>query len=169
MNKYLCSGGFVEYTPSGANVAAGDVVIIGDIVGVATYPIADGVTGTLATEGVFELSNAGSASFSQGDVVCWNTGNKYAATSGTPIGTAYKASTGGTVLVKLSGCAGAQVITVTKPAALTDSSGGTAGATLAAVAAEYSQSGVANAIASLNAQINAVISALVSAGVFKNS
>ena len=101
MNKLAYEGGTIAYT-AGADIAAGAVVVINGVVGVAQYPIANGATGALATEGVFELSNAGSVSFAQGATVCWDGTNGYAAATGTAIGFAWAASTGGTVLVKIA-------------------------------------------------------------------
>ena len=50
-------------------------------------------------------------------------------------------------------------------AALTDSSGGTAGATLPAISATYVQAEVRNSVASLNAQIERILAALRAAGI----
>ncbi len=50
-------------------------------------------------------------------------------------------------------------------ASLTDSSGGTAGATLAAISGTYVQAEVRNSVASLNAQIERILIALRNAGI----
>lgn len=47
----------IDYTPSSA-VASGDVVVIGDIVAVATEPIAANVLGAVDVEGVFTFPKA---------------------------------------------------------------------------------------------------------------
>jgi len=49
-------GDTIPYIPSGAAVAAGQVVVVGDIVAVAKQDIADGVEGALYVEGVFECA-----------------------------------------------------------------------------------------------------------------
>lgn len=50
-------------------------------------------------------------------------------------------------------------------ASLTDSSGGTAGATVAAIGATYAQDEVRNALASIIAKQNAMLAALRAAGI----
>jgi predicted RecA/RadA family phage recombinase len=54
---YVQSGDSVDYTPSTA-VAAGDVVVQGDLVGVATMPIAANALGALAVSGIFDFPKA---------------------------------------------------------------------------------------------------------------
>ena len=46
--KFRTSGGTLEYTPSAA-VAAGSLVVVGKLVGLALWPIASGEAGTLKT------------------------------------------------------------------------------------------------------------------------
>ncbi len=52
---YIQAGLAVDYTPSGAAVAAGQVVVQNNMVGIAKTPIADGALGALATSGVFDV------------------------------------------------------------------------------------------------------------------
>jgi len=52
---YKGVGDQISYTPSGADVAAGDVIVVGDLVGVAKTDIADGVEGILDLVGEFEV------------------------------------------------------------------------------------------------------------------
>ena len=54
---YVQDGEAIDYTPSSA-VAAGDVVIQGDLVGVARTPIAANALGSLAVEGAFDFPKA---------------------------------------------------------------------------------------------------------------
>lgn len=63
-------GYVLDYTPAG-NVAAGDVVVVGALVGVAPRPIAAGVTGALAVEGVFALPCPTGATGAQGSAISW--------------------------------------------------------------------------------------------------
>ncbi len=51
---FVHDGSSIDYTP-GADVAAGDVVVQGDLVGVAKTPIAANALGALAVTGVFDL------------------------------------------------------------------------------------------------------------------
>jgi predicted RecA/RadA family phage recombinase len=63
----------VDYTPTTA-VAAGDVVVQGDLVGVAKQPIAANALGALAVEGVFDFPKAAGAGtgLAAGTKVYWD-------------------------------------------------------------------------------------------------
>ena len=52
--SYVQRGDVIDHTPSGA-VAAGGVVVIGSLVGVAPRPIAANTLGSVAVEGVFTV------------------------------------------------------------------------------------------------------------------
>ncbi len=54
---FVHDGKRIDYTP-GADVAAGAVVVQGELVGVANTPIASGTLGSLAVEGVFDVPKA---------------------------------------------------------------------------------------------------------------
>ena len=54
---FLHEGAAIDYTPA-ADVAAGDVVVQGELVGIARTAIAAGVLGSLAVQGVFVLPKA---------------------------------------------------------------------------------------------------------------
>jgi predicted RecA/RadA family phage recombinase len=54
---FVHEGASIDYTP-GADVAAGDVVVQGDLVGVAKLDIKAGKLGALAVEGVFDFAKA---------------------------------------------------------------------------------------------------------------
>ena len=70
MASYVSQGDILDHTPSSA-VAAGDVVVIGAIIGVAPRPIAANTLGTLAVEGVFEMPVATGATGAQGSAINW--------------------------------------------------------------------------------------------------
>lgn len=70
MGNYVSAGDLLDYTPAAA-VAAGDVVVIGALVGVAPRPIAAGVMGALAVEGVFEIACATGATGAQGSAISY--------------------------------------------------------------------------------------------------
>lgn len=57
MATFVQEGNAVDYTPSSA-VAAGAVVVQGDLVGVARTPIAANALGSLAVTGVFDFPKA---------------------------------------------------------------------------------------------------------------
>lgn len=68
----------IDYTPSGAAAAAGEVVQVGGLIGVANKEIADGELGALQIEGAFDVTKAsgGGITFTAGATVGWdNTGN----------------------------------------------------------------------------------------------
>jgi len=79
---YLAVGNTVDYTPSTA-VTAGDVVVQGELVGVATQAIAANVKGALAVAGVFQFPKAttsGSA-LTAGAKVYWDAGSSVVTTT----------------------------------------------------------------------------------------
>ena len=55
--RFIHDGDSIDYTPGG-NVAAGDVVVQGDLVGIAKRDIAAGTLGALAVTGVFDVPKA---------------------------------------------------------------------------------------------------------------
>jgi predicted RecA/RadA family phage recombinase len=71
-------GAVIDYTASGADVDAGDVVVVGDTVAVATTKIPQNETGSLDIVGVFSFPKAtGSASaIAAGKKVYWNAGSE---------------------------------------------------------------------------------------------
>lgn len=58
MATYVHDGMTIDHTPSGA-VAAGDVVVVGSIVGVAPRAIAANALGAIQIEGVFDIAKDG--------------------------------------------------------------------------------------------------------------
>jgi predicted RecA/RadA family phage recombinase len=55
--QLIHDGNSIDYTPSsgGADVSAGDVIVQGDLIGIAKLDIAAGTLGALAVTGVFDL------------------------------------------------------------------------------------------------------------------
>jgi predicted RecA/RadA family phage recombinase len=76
---FVQEGGAVDYTPSSA-VAAGDVVVQGDLVGVAVRPIPASTLGGLAVWGVFDFPKAAGTgkAIAAGKKVYWDATNKQA-------------------------------------------------------------------------------------------
>lgn len=70
---FVEEGNAIDYTP-GSDVAAGAVVVQGDLVGVARTPIAANVPGALAVTGVFDFPKATGAStgIGAGVTVYWD-------------------------------------------------------------------------------------------------
>lgn len=72
----------VDYTPSVA-VAGGDVVVQGDLIGIATRAIAANALGSLATAGVWDFpkDTGSSSAITAGAVLYWDAGSEVATTS----------------------------------------------------------------------------------------
>lgn len=79
---YAHEGVAIDYTP-GSAVAAGDVVVQGELVGIAKLPIAAGAAGALAVAGVFDFAKAtgGGTAITAGAMVYWDAGAQVATTS----------------------------------------------------------------------------------------
>jgi predicted RecA/RadA family phage recombinase len=78
---FVHEGAQIDYTPT-ADVAAGEVVVQGDLVGVATQPIKANERGALAVEGVFDFAKA-SGALAVGAIVYWDNTNKVATATST--------------------------------------------------------------------------------------
>lgn len=106
MKNYVQSGNRMPFT-AGADVASGDPVIVGDIVGIAVGDVANGADGELQLCGVFELAKA-NAAITAADTLYWDAGNSNVTTTAsgnTKIGFAFAPAALGaaTAMVKLSG------------------------------------------------------------------
>ena len=175
-------GQVLQYTNSGSAIASGDVVIIGSLAGVALVDIANGATGSVRIDGVFEVAKTTGTAYVQGDELFWNTGTAKATKTATdyPLGIAFEAAASGDALclVKLAG-SGNAVATAAVVAALTDNSGGAAAdgtigaitltepANLAAQAVINNQ--IADAIKELSTKVNAILTSLKNAGLMASS
>jgi predicted RecA/RadA family phage recombinase len=78
MTTYSATGTVVDYTP-GAAVAAGDIVIQGELFGIAEVAIPAATLGALAVEGIWLLPKAagGSTAIAQGVTVYWDHDEDY--------------------------------------------------------------------------------------------
>ena len=79
--KFIQRGDAVDYTP-GADVKSGDVVVQGDLVGVAKLDIQTGKLGALAVTGLFDFPKAtgGGSAITAGAKVYWNADDELATT-----------------------------------------------------------------------------------------
>ena len=79
--QFIQDGKSIDYTP-GADVSAGDVVVQGDLVGIAKLDIAANALGALAVTGVFDLPKAtvGGSAIAAGATVYWDEGDSVAKT-----------------------------------------------------------------------------------------
>jgi predicted RecA/RadA family phage recombinase len=69
--KFKQPGLVFNYT-AGADIAAGAVVKMGNILGVALVDIANGSTGAVQVEGVFEVPKVTAAVIAQGESLVWD-------------------------------------------------------------------------------------------------
>jgi predicted RecA/RadA family phage recombinase len=105
MKNFIQEGKTIEVTASGSAIASGDLVVVGDMVGVSAVDIADGETGTVWLMGVYEAPKASPLVINQGDTLYFDgteltktaTGNSFAGYAH-----ADAASADSVVLVKLS-------------------------------------------------------------------
>jgi predicted RecA/RadA family phage recombinase len=68
---YVQEGDMLDFTPT-VDVPAGQVIVQGDLVGVATVEIKANRLGSLALEGVFDLAKPGTVTFAVGTTVYWD-------------------------------------------------------------------------------------------------
>ncbi|MBX3399539.1 MAG: DUF2190 family protein [Gemmataceae bacterium] len=68
---FVHDGDAIDYTPV-ADVAAGDVVVQGDLIGVAKQPIAANTPGALAVGGVFDFAKLAALVVAVGTLIYWD-------------------------------------------------------------------------------------------------
>jgi predicted RecA/RadA family phage recombinase len=103
---FVHAGASIDYTPP-TNVSAGDVVVQGDLVGVAKLDIKAGQLGALAVEGVFDFAKSTGVAYTVGQILYWDDTNNVVTTTATgnkPLGKVVRAAatTDTTVRVRLS-------------------------------------------------------------------
>ena len=103
---FVQDGCAIDYTP-GSAVAAGDVVVQVDLVGVVKRPLAANELGALALTGVFDFSKATNVAYTVGTILYWDDTNNLVTTTATgnkQIGKVVRAAatTDPTVRVRLS-------------------------------------------------------------------
>ncbi|ADE14172.1 putative RecA/RadA recombinase [Nitrosococcus halophilus Nc 4] len=70
-NNYIQPGNVIDYT-AGSDIASGDVVVIGNMLGVAKTDIATGETGSVQITGVFKCPKVSAAVIAQGESLTWD-------------------------------------------------------------------------------------------------
>jgi predicted RecA/RadA family phage recombinase len=80
MATFIHDGKAIDYTPT-ADVAAGAVVVQGELIGVARTPIAANALGSLAVVGVFDFPKAAGVTMAVGIIVYWDATNQRATTT----------------------------------------------------------------------------------------
>ena len=85
--RFVQQGATVDYIPT-ADVKAGEIVIVNDLLGVSRYDIKAGELGALAVppSPVFEVEKSAAVAFAYGAKIYWDTANaKVAAAAGTGV------------------------------------------------------------------------------------
>lgn len=85
--KFIQKGDAVDICPT-ADLEAGEIVRLGNLIGITRLPIKAGELGTLSLMGVFELTKNQTVSFQAGDNVFWDPQNATPAKSGVLLGVA---------------------------------------------------------------------------------
>jgi predicted RecA/RadA family phage recombinase len=103
---FVHEGASIDYTPA-ADVAAGDVVVQGDLVAVAKLDIKTGKLGALAVAGVFDFAKNTGVAYTVGQILYWDDAANVVTTTATGnklIGKVVRAAatTDTTVRVRLS-------------------------------------------------------------------
>lgn len=90
---FVHDGTTIDHTPASA-IAAGEVVVLGNVALVAKGPIEANRLGALATCGVFDFVKQSGVAFSVGDAIYWDDNNNYAnkTTTGAYVGIAVAAA-----------------------------------------------------------------------------
>lgn len=70
--NYVQKGGVIDYT-AGATISAGDVLVVGEQIGIALVDMVSGDVGSVAIEGVFTVAKVSAAVIAQGESVIWDT------------------------------------------------------------------------------------------------
>jgi len=84
--NYVQDGGVIDYSNAGAAISSGDVVVIGNQIGIALVDIAATTgTGAVAMEGVFDVPKVDAAVIAQGENVIYDvSASKFDDGSATP-------------------------------------------------------------------------------------
>lgn len=81
MKNFHARGDALEFT-AGADIASGDVVAVGNLIGIAAGDVANGGEGIMNLTGVYGVPKVGSQAWGIGDPVYWN-GTAATKTAGT--------------------------------------------------------------------------------------
>lgn len=72
MRSHIYHGSALPYAPSGTAIESDQLVAVGGVLAVAESDIADGVTGNLAIEGVFEVAKVTGNAAAQGQALIFD-------------------------------------------------------------------------------------------------
>lgn len=71
MKNYIKSGQNKTFTAA-ADLSSGDVVVVGEYVGIVAYDVLTGEEGEMAITGVFSVPKVAATAFSDGDPAYWD-------------------------------------------------------------------------------------------------
>lgn len=69
--KYIQRGDAIDFIPS-VDIAAGEIVRLGNLIGITRLSVKAGTLGTLTLSGVFDIIKPFGLTFTQGSDVFWN-------------------------------------------------------------------------------------------------
>lgn len=104
--EFVHDGIAIDYRPD-SDVSGGDVIVQGDLVGVAKLDIAAGKLGALAIDGVFDFAKATDVAYSVGAILYWDDTNHVAtatATGNKEIGKVVRAAATSDTTVRIKLC-----------------------------------------------------------------
>ncbi len=87
--KYIQKGDSVDFTPS-VDMDAGEIVRLGNLIGITKTPVKAGTLGTLAVSGIFDVQKSAGISFTAGSNIFWNSEAGTAAADGIFLGIAVR-------------------------------------------------------------------------------
>lgn len=164
--RYVQKGDSIDYRPT-QSIAAGDVIVITDLIGVARLDISADTLGSLAVVGVFDVVK-GNVAIVSGSTVYWDAGAKKATTAsgsnhylGKAIAFAETEDETIRVLLNAPYSLAAEFVAGNTITDLTDNSGGVAADTIAAP----ETCDCKDALASLTRKTNSILSALRTVGI----
>ena len=102
--KYVMSGDVIDY-PAGSAVSSGQILLIGNRIGVALTAIAAGAVGAVRVQGVFTVAKLSTDVVAQGDLLYWDAGNTRLTTTASThklAGYAFKAAGSGVTTVEVN-------------------------------------------------------------------
>lgn len=100
---FVHDGEYIDFMPA-ADVAPGDVIVQGDLIGVSKRHIAADELGSLAITGVFDIAKASADVITAGAKVYWKADDEHAVTTASGnklLGKAVQAAGAGTTTVRV--------------------------------------------------------------------
>ncbi len=87
--KYIQKGDSIDFSPS-MDMDAGEIVRLGNLIGITKAPVKAGTLGTLAVSGIFDVQKSAGIPFLAGCNVFWDSESETAAADGIFLGLAVR-------------------------------------------------------------------------------